>query len=108
MDTPFEVNVKYHHDEGDLFLDLLFYQYIVCSLNYLTITGSHISFIIQQMSQFMHYGRHIHLTMVHCIIHYLKRTSQQGLFFPIGITLKVIAYSDVDWVKCLSIQQSGF
>nr|XP_027192547.1 uncharacterized protein LOC113787705 [Cicer arietinum] len=97
VDTPLEVNVKYHRDEGDLLSDPLLYRQLVGSLNYLTITRPGISFAVQQVSQFMHSPRHLHLAAVRRIIRYLLGTSQQGLFFPIGTVPKLIAYSDADW-----------
>ena len=75
MDTPLEVNVKYHHDEGDLLPNPLLYHQLVGSVNYLTITRPNISFAVQQVSQFMHTPCHLHMAAVFCIIHYLKGTS---------------------------------
>jgi len=34
VDTPLEVNVKYHRDDGDLLTDPLLYRQLVGSLNY--------------------------------------------------------------------------
>ena len=44
--------------------------------------------------------RHLHLAAVQRIIRYLLGTPNRGLFFPAGSSLKLIAYSDVDWVGC--------
>jgi len=46
VDTPLEVNAKYHHDEGALSLDPLLSQQLVGNLNYLTITRPNILFVI--------------------------------------------------------------
>nr|XP_027190495.1 uncharacterized protein LOC105851382 [Cicer arietinum] len=106
MDTPLEVNVKYHRDEGDLLIDPLLYRQLVGSLNYLIITRPDISFVVQQVSHFMHSPRHLHLAAVHRIICYLKGTSHRGLFFPIGTPPTLIAYSDADWAGCLDTRRS--
>jgi len=70
MDTPLEVNVKYECDDGDFLPGPLLYQQILGSLNYLNITRPNISFVVQQISQFMHSPRHLHLAEVCYIICY--------------------------------------
>jgi hypothetical protein len=50
VDTPLEVNVKYHHEENNLFCDPTMFRQLVGSLNYLAITQPDISFTIQQVS----------------------------------------------------------
>lgn len=106
VDTPLEVNVKYRRDEGDLLSDPLLYRQLVGSLNYLTITRPDISFAVQQVSQFMHTPRHLHLAAVRRIIRYLKGTSARGLFFPTGKPLSLIGYSDADWAGCSDTRRS--
>nr|XP_027187015.1 uncharacterized protein LOC113784927 [Cicer arietinum] len=106
VDTPLEVNVKYHRDEGDLLIDPLLYRQLVGSLNYLTITRPNISFAVQQVSQFMHSPRHLHLAVVRRIIRYLKGASHRGLFFSTGTPPTLIAYSDADWAGCPDTQRS--
>ncbi|XP_058742208.1 uncharacterized mitochondrial protein AtMg00810-like [Vicia villosa] len=106
VDTPLEVNVKYHRDEGDILPDPLKYRQLVGSLNYLTITRPDISFAVQQVSQFMHTPRHLHLNAVRRIIRYLKGTSNRGLFFPSNLSLTLLAYSDADWAGCPDTRRS--
>ncbi|XP_050902156.1 uncharacterized mitochondrial protein AtMg00810-like [Lathyrus oleraceus] len=106
VDTPLEVNVKYHRDDDDLFPDPLLYRQLVGSLNYLTITRLDISFVVQQVSQFMHSPRHLHLVVVRRIIRYLKGTSHRRLFFSVGISLQLSAYSDADWAGCPDTRRS--
>jgi hypothetical protein len=56
-----------------------------------------ISFDVQQVSQFMHSPRHLHLAAVCRIIRYLKGSSHRVLFFSVGNSPKLSAYSDADW-----------
>ena len=44
--------------------------------------------------------RHLHLAAVQCIIRYLRGSPTRGLFFPIGSSLQLVAYSDADWDGC--------
>jgi hypothetical protein len=106
VDTPLEVNVKYCRDDGDLLPDPSLYRQLVGSLNYLTITRPDISFAVQQVCQFMHAPRHLHLTAVRRIIRYLLSTPDRGLFFPVNSSLELIGYSDADWAGCADTRRS--
>lgn len=86
--------------------DPLLYRQLVGNLNYLTITRPDISFAVQQVSQFMHSPRHLHMAAVHRIVCYLKGTSHRGLFFPANTSLTLLAYSDADWAGCPDTQKS--
>jgi hypothetical protein len=95
-----EVNVKFRSEEGDLLSDPTVFRQLVGSLNYLTITRLDISFAVQQVSQFMHTPRHLHLAAVRRIIRYLRGSFGRELFFPTGSLLCLVAYSDSDWAGC--------
>ena len=105
-DTPLEVNTKYQSEEGDLLPNPIVFRQLVSSLNYLTITRPDISFAVQQVSQFMHTPRHLHLAIVCRIIKYLRGTPSRGLFFPTGSPLRLVAYSDADWAGCPDTRRS--
>ena len=94
VDTPLEVNVKHHTEEGELLFDPLLYRQLVGTLNYLTIIRPDISFVVQQESQFMHSPRHLHLVVVRCIIRYLRESPCPGLFFPTGSFMRLGPFSD--------------
>ncbi|KAL6335934.1 hypothetical protein AAG906_003559 [Vitis piasezkii] len=59
-----------------------------------------------EVSQFITSPRHLHLTAVRRIIHYLRGSPTRGLFFPIGSSLQLVAYSDVDWGGCPDTRRS--
>jgi hypothetical protein len=69
-------------------------------------TQPDISFLVQQVRQFMQTPRHLHLAAAHRIIRYLRRSSGRGLFFPTGSSIRLVAYSDADWAGCPDTQQS--
>jgi hypothetical protein len=50
--------------------------------------------------------RHRHLVAVRRIIRYLQGSSGRGLFFPTGSSLRLVAYSDADWARCLDTRRS--
>ena len=89
-----EVNVKYRRDDGDLLDDPTQYHKLVGSLIYVTTTHPYISFVVHSVSKFMQAPRHFHLSAVQRIIRYLLRTLKRGLFFPVGSSIKLQAYSD--------------
>ena len=98
VDTPLELNVKYHRDESDFLPDPSLYRRLVGSLNYLTITRFDISFVVQQVSQFM--------VVAHRIVHYLQGTSTRRLLFPVDSPIHFVAYSDADWAGNSDTQRS--
>ncbi|RVW37994.1 Retrovirus-related Pol polyprotein from transposon TNT 1-94 [Vitis vinifera] len=100
VDTPMELNVKLRKEEGDLLADPSLYRKLVGSLVYLTITRPNISFVVQQVSQFLQTPRHLHLVVVRRIIRYVQGTSTRGLFFPAGNSTRFVAYSDANWAGC--------
>ncbi|XP_034699365.1 uncharacterized mitochondrial protein AtMg00810-like [Vitis riparia] len=106
VDTPMELNVKLRKEEDDLLVDPSLYRKLVGSLVYLTITKSNISFVVQQVSQFLQTPRHLHLAVVCRIIRYVQGTSTRGLFFPASNSTRLAAYSDADWVGCVDTRHS--
>eukprot|EP00257_Ricinus_communis_P020693 XP_015579984.1 uncharacterized protein LOC107261944 [Ricinus communis] len=92
-----EVNLKLLKDEGDLLSDPPAYRTLVSSLVYLTITGPNISYVVQEVSQFMASPKHLHMAVVQRIIRYVHGTNSQGLFYPTAISSDLMAYSDADY-----------
>ena len=82
------------------------YQQLIRSLNSFTITWPHISFIIQQVSQFIQAPRYSHPVIVQHILRYLKGTSGYMLFFSTRTSLQLMGFSDTDWVGCLVTRRS--
>ena len=106
LDTPMEINLKLRKDEGDLLSNPTTYRTLVGSLLYLTNTRPDISYVVQQVSQFMASPRHLHMAAVRRIIRYVHSTIRSGLCYPAGTSLDLIAYSDADYVGCSDTRRS--
>lgn len=69
--------------------------------------GIHRLFLSNSMFfHLMTHPRHLNVEAIHCIIGYLKGTSDHSLFFPTGTTLKIYLYSDTDWDGCTDYRLS--
>ncbi|RVW79103.1 Retrovirus-related Pol polyprotein from transposon RE1 [Vitis vinifera] len=100
------LGLELRKEEGDLLADPSLYRKLVGSLVYLTITRPDISFVVQQVSQFLQTPRHLHLAVVRRIIRYVQGTSTRGLFFLAGNSTRLAAYSDADWAGCADTRRS--
>ncbi|KAM2097703.1 hypothetical protein ACFX1R_021210 [Malus domestica] len=75
------------------------YRSIVGALQYLTWTRPDISFVVNQVCQFMHQPTDLHLQGAKRILCFLKGTASHGLWFKQG-NLNLSAFFYVDWVGC--------
>jgi len=49
---------------------------------------------------------HLHLVVVCRIIRYLIRSSSRGLFYPVGSSIHLVAFSDANWAGCPDTRRS--
>ena len=75
------------------------YQYLVGSLIYLTMTWPDIAYVVQVISQFTRSSHKNHLSTVHCLLRYIKGTTNRGLFYSSCSPLYLWGYVDAN---CLS------
>lgn len=60
FDTVTELNVKCNKNDGELISDPTLQGTLVGCINYLTITHSDISYLVQMISQFISDPQHLH------------------------------------------------
>ena len=101
-----KINLKLRKDKGDLLSDPAAYRTLVGSLLYLTNTRPDISYAVQQVRQFMASPRHLHMVVVRRIIRYVHGTIRNGLCYPTGASLDLIAYSDANYAGCSDTRRS--
>ncbi|XP_017189822.3 uncharacterized mitochondrial protein AtMg00810-like [Malus domestica] len=84
---------------GTLLSDPTSYRSTVGALQYLTWTRPDLAFAVNQVCQYMHSPRTIHLQAVKRILRYLKGTVDSRLWFTKGPQC-LTAWSDADWAGC--------
>ncbi|KAL0349418.1 UNVERIFIED_CONTAM: Retrovirus-related Pol polyprotein from transposon RE2 [Sesamum angustifolium] len=92
--TPLPLGFHIVDDAGSLSPDPGPFRWFVGFLPYLGFTRPDISFIVQQLSQFLQHPRFSHWDVVVHILRYLKDTSTLGLFFPSSNTLQPSVLKD--------------
>lgn len=77
--------------------DETLFRSVVGALQYLSLTRPDISLAVNKVCQFMHKPADIHWTVVKRILHYLKFSSDFGLFIRLSSSTQLSVYSDADW-----------
>jgi hypothetical protein len=85
---------------SDPMKDRTLYHSTIGSLQYLSLTRPDLGFAINRVCQFMHRHLQPHWQAVKRILRYLKHTLSHGLLISRTSSLKLQAYSDVDWAGC--------
>jgi hypothetical protein len=75
------------------------YQKIVGKLIYLTITRPDITFVVNLVSQYIHAPTIQHLSMVNCILQYLKGTIDRGTVMTCNGHTNIMGYFDSNWAR---------
>jgi len=88
---------KLQHESGTLMDDLSSYRQLVGQLIYLTNTRPDISYVVQQLSQFMSKPTSTHHEAAIRVLRYIKSCPDVGLFYPSTSHLQLKAFCDSDW-----------
>ncbi|KAF5475432.1 hypothetical protein F2P56_007237 [Juglans regia] len=96
---PIEQNLKLNTEDDDLLPDPCTYRRLVGRLIYLTITRLDIAYVINILSQFMHAPRVPYMTAATGVLHYIKGSPSQGIFFSSSSSMHVTTYTDSDWAS---------
>jgi len=104
--TPMIKGNKLLYDDTPPPYDQTAYRRLIGHLLYLTTTRPDISFVVQDLSQFMQSPRQPHFDVTTYVLRYIKCCPAQGLFFPADSDLQLKAFSDLDWATCPTTRQS--
>ena len=99
VDTPVELNAHLTPSRGKPLSNSSLYRRLIGSLVYLTVTRLDISYVVQQVSQYLSAPRSTHHAVVLRILRYLKGTLFYGFFYLAQSPLVLHAFSDADWAR---------
>jgi len=95
INSPVPAGRKLSRYDGDPLPDESIYRSIVGPLQYITFTRPDLSFVVNQVCQFMHQPPSSHWIAVKCILHYLKKTPTHDLFYkPDALSLQGLSNAD--------------
>lgn len=103
---PIDPSIKLSSEDGDLLFDAESYRRLVGKLLYLTITRPDICFAVHKLCQYSSAPRAPHLKAALKILHYLKGTIGQSLFYPADDDFQIKAFCDADWSNCPDSRRS--
>ncbi|KAL8132882.1 hypothetical protein AgCh_008381 [Apium graveolens] len=97
---PLSKGLQLSIDDTPTLSDPEIYRRLVGKLLYLNLTRPDISYVVQQLFQFLSAPAQSHLNAAQHVLRYLKGTLNVGLFYKANISLELIAYCDTDWGTC--------
>ena len=106
VSTPSDPAIKLHNDSSTPFSDVPAYRRLIGRLIYLNNTRPDITFITQQLSQFLSNPTVTHHNAALRTLRYLKGCLGKGLFFPKHSSMHIQGFTDADWAGCLDSRRS--
>lgn len=95
--TPLSTTAQLTSQSGTPLDDAIEYCAMLGSLQYLLITRTDIAFMVNRLSQYMHYPTTDHWTCVKQLLRYLAGTVNEGLQLYHHSSTSIHAFSDADW-----------
>ncbi|XP_019447320.1 PREDICTED: uncharacterized protein LOC109350548 [Lupinus angustifolius] len=95
-----------YQDFAPLYSDASAYRRLIGRLIYLTNTRPNITFVVNQLAQFMATPTTTHHNAAIKVLRYLKGNPTLGLYFPSNSQIHIKAYSDSDWAFCPDTRRS--
>jgi len=106
ISTLSDPSIKLYNDGLEPYPDIPAYKRLIGRLLYLNTTRPDITFITQQLSQFLSNPTQTHFHAATRVLRYLKCSPGRGIFFPRNATLQLQGFSDADWVGCRDTRRS--
>jgi len=98
--------MKLHHENGKPYEDIISYKRVARRLLYFNTTRPGITFVTQQLNQYLSCPTYTHHNVALGVLKYIKSCPGKGLFFPRNSSVHIQGFSDVDWIGCKDIRRS--
>nr|KYP51712.1 hypothetical protein KK1_026481 [Cajanus cajan] len=98
--TPVSTSCNLDLDERGAIVDTSKYRGIIESLLYLTTSKLDIMFVVCLCARFQSNSKDSHMIVVRRILKYLRGIIDSGLWFPKGVFLSLVGYSDSGYARC--------
>nr|KYP34309.1 Copia protein [Cajanus cajan] len=98
--TPISNSCNLDLDEKGIAVGNSKYRGIIGSLLYLTASRPDIIFVVCLCARFQANPKESHMKSVKSILKYLRGTTNVGIWYPKGVSLSMIDYSDSDYAGC--------
>jgi len=106
VSTPSDPSLKLHNDSSPPYEDIPSYRRLIGMLLYLNTTRPDITFITQQLGQFLSKPTQTYHNAALRVLKYLKSCPGKGLFFPRNSSLHLQGFSDADWAGYVDTRHS--
>ena len=104
--VPLDPHLKLSIETGGDLVDPKAYRRLISKLMYLQITRPDITYVVNKLSQFSSAPRREHHQALLKVLHYIKGTVGQGLFYSSSAELQLHVFADFDWGLCLDSRRS--
>lgn len=106
VSTPSDPSIKLYNNHYPLYTDIPAYRRLVGRLLYLNATRPDITFITQQLSQFLTNPSQTHYNAALRVLKFLKTCPSKGLFFSKSSLFYLQGFSEADWAVCKDTRRS--
>lgn len=104
--TPMDVSLRLQQQDGMSNVDSTEYMRLIGKLIYLTTTRPDITFVVQQLSQYMTSLSQTCYQAVIRVLRYLNKASRKSLYFPRNSEVKLTGFTYADWATCKDSRSS--
>lgn len=106
--TPIDTSPKVSSSFRTPLDDASSYRSLVGTLQYLKMTRPNLVYVVQQVCLRMHDPRDNHLSLMKCILCYIRDTTSYGLQLYSSSSFDLTAYFNADWASCPDTSRSTF